>query len=221
MTKAPIALCYCRVSTAGQVEHGASLDAQEATLRAEAERRGLEALVVRDEGMSGKNLRRPGLQRALQMLDKAQAALLLAVRIDRVSRSVADFATLLERSQRKGWSIAFTSSPVDTSTAPGRFSAHVLIAAAELERGLISDRTREALAQRKAEGVILGRVVPDSMHGTYRRVLALHDAGQSLAGIARTLNDEQVPTSRGGTWHPSTVRRIVTSETGRRMRLAA
>lgn len=219
MSKAAnVAICYCRVSTAGQVEHGASLDAQEAILRAEAERRGMGVIVIRDEGVSAKDMRRPGLQQALRALDRHEASLLLAVRLDRVSRSVSDFAGLLQRAERRGWGVAFTSSPIDTTSAAGRFSAHVLAAAAELERGLIADRTREAMARRKAEGAVFGRVVPDSMHGTYRRVLALHDAGQSLLSIANLLNAEQVPTSRGGAWHASTVRRIITSETAKRLR---
>src|SRR5687768_16772734 len=92
----PLALCYTRVSTLGQVADGASLDAQRAILTAEAERRGWECRVIADEGLSGKTLNRPGLQEALELLDGGRADYLLALRLDRLSRSVSDFAHLLD-----------------------------------------------------------------------------------------------------------------------------
>jgi hypothetical protein len=98
----PSCLAYVRVSTTAQADHGASHAAQRATLIAEGARRGWTVEVVADEGLSGKNLKRPGLQDALRRLDRGEASYLMAVRLDRVSRSVADFAGLIDRSTRKG-----------------------------------------------------------------------------------------------------------------------
>ncbi|MCJ1687865.1 recombinase family protein [Rathayibacter sp. VKM Ac-2927] len=215
MTRRLLAFGYIRVSTTDQVENGASLDAQRAALTAEAERRGWDLKVVPDEGLSGKNLRRPGLQAALSHLDKGQADFLMATRLDRVSRSVADFAGILDRSARRGWGIVLLDSGIDTSNAAGRFTGNVLASAAQYERELISVRTREGMAQRKAEGVIFGRTVDQSFLSTYRRVLDLHAAGTSLNGIARTLNDEGTPSAKGGKWFASTVKAIVESETAK------
>src|SRR5689334_19964591 len=96
----PLALGYVRVSTAEQATEGASLEAQQEALTAEADRRGWELEMVSDAGWSAKNLRRPGLTDALVRLDRGQADALVAVRLDRVSRSVADFAALLARARR-------------------------------------------------------------------------------------------------------------------------
>lgn len=141
--------------------------------------------------------------------------MLLSVRLDRVSRSVVDFASMMQRAERKGWALTFTSTAIDTTDPSGRFSAHVMIAAAEFERALISARTKEGMAQRKAEGAVFGRVVDESFLPTYKRVLVLHNAGQSMNHIARTLNGEGVPTAKGGKFYASTIRAMITSETAK------
>ncbi|MFJ2541555.1 recombinase family protein [Microbacterium sp. NPDC087589] len=215
MTK-PLALAYVRVSSLMQVEEGASLDAQEATLREEATRRGWAVEIVREEGKSAKSLRgRDKLTGALERLDRGEAQFLLSVRLDRVSRSVADFASLIDRARRKHWGIVLLSPNLDLSDPSGEFVANVLASAAQYERRLISVRTREGMAQRKAEGVTFGREVASDFLPTYERVLTMHGAGESLNAIARTLNQEGVPTAKGGQWYPSTVRAMVTSQTAK------
>ena len=217
----PLALAYVRVSTIDQAEHGASLDAQEAMLTAEAERRGWDIEIAREEGKSGKSIEgRPVLKAALARLDRGEADILLAVRLDRVSRSLTDFAATYDRAARRGWALVLSASGIDTTATAGpaaKFSAQIQAAASELERGLISVRTREGMAQRKAEGATFGREVAAEFLPTYERVLAMHAEGASLNGIARTLNDEGVTTAKGKTWHASTVRAIVTSETAKRL----
>jgi DNA invertase Pin-like site-specific DNA recombinase len=207
------AILYTRVSTTDQMENGASLAAQESTLRAMAERRGWDVVVKREEGRSAKNMNRPELQEALRMLDRGEAHVLVAVRLDRVSRSVRDFATLLDRAQRRGWGIAFSETDIDTTTPGGMLTVHVLSAAAQFERALISVRTKEGMAQKAKEGQTFGREVAADFLPVYRRVLDLHAAGASLNGIAATLNVEGVATAKGGKWYASTVRAIVTSKT--------
>lgn len=214
---APLALAYVRVSTVDQAEEGASLDAQESALRAECEQRGWKVEIVREEGRSAKNLRRPALQAALTRLDRGEAAYLVAVRLDRLSRSVADFASLVDRARRKGWGLVLQSPALDLSDPAGEFTANVLASAAQYERRLISSRTREGMAQRKAEGATFGREVAAEFLPTYRRILDMHAAGQSYNAIALQLDAEGVPTARGGKWAAATVRRVVTSETAKRL----
>ncbi|MGN7965057.1 recombinase family protein [Microbacterium sp. 22179] len=212
----PLALAYVRVSSLMQVEEGASLDAQESTLREEADRRGWDVEIVREEGKSAKTIKgRDRLTEALERLDHGEAQFLLSVRLDRVSRSVADFASLIERARRKQWGIVLLSPNLDLSDPSGEFVANVLASAAQYERRLISVRTREGMAQRKAEGVTFGREVAAEFLATYRRVLTMHSGGESMNAIARTLNAEGVPTAKGGKWYASTVRAIVTSETAK------
>lgn len=213
MTK-PLALAYIRVSTTDQVENGASLEAQRATLIAEADRRGWDVEVVADEGLSAKNLNRPALQAALTRLDKGKAQFLLAVRLDRVSRSVADFAGLLDRATRRGWGLVLLSPNIDTSDPAGRFTSNVLASAAQYERELIGARTREGMAQRKAEGVVFGRVVAANMLPVYQSIATMHDAGMSINSIARLLTEQAIPTANGGVkWYASTVKAVLSSQT--------
>lgn len=214
----PLALAYVRVSSLMQVEEGASLDAQEATLREEASRRGWDVEIVREEGKSAKDIKgRTKLTDALDRLDKDKAQYLLSVRLDRVSRSVADFASLIDRARKHHWGIVLLSPNLDLSDPSGEFVANVLASAAQYERRLISVRTREGMAQRKAEGITFGREVAADFLPTYRRVLTMSAEGLSLNAIARTLNDEGVPTAKGGKWYASTVRAIVNSETARNL----
>lgn len=214
----PIALGYARVSTTAQAVDGASLEAQQAMLMSESSRRGWHVEFVIDEGFRGKDMRRPGLTNALQRLDAGEVGVLMAVRLDRVSRSVADFAALLERAHRRSWRLVLLSPTLDTEEAAGKFTAHVLAAAAQYERELIAARTREAMAQRRLEGQHLGRprVVPEAV---IERVVSERAAGSTLRDIADGLTGDGVPTARGGSqWRTSSVQGLLASLTGERLR---
>jgi DNA invertase Pin-like site-specific DNA recombinase len=209
------ALLYVRVSTDEQADMGASLEAQEQALMVEAVRRGYDFEVVREEGKSAATIdKRDKLVEALDLLDKHKADVLMAVRMDRLSRNVGDVDALMRRSRKKGWGIILSGEKIDT-TPDGEFRTYLDAALAQRERGMIGLRTREGMAQRKAEGQHMGRSVAADFLPTYRRVLAMHADGESLNAIARTLNSEDVPTAKGGKWYPSTVRAIVTSETAK------
>lgn len=213
----PLALLYVRVSTDDQAEHGASLAAQEAALIEDATRRGWDYEIVREEGRSAKTLNRPALRDARERLNRKKdpATYLMAVRLDRISRSVADFAALVNEARSKGWGIVLQSPNIDFSDPAGEFTANVLASAAQYERALIGVRVKEGMAQKKREGVHVGRSADPAMFDTYRRVLALNSAGMGYNAIARLLNEEDVRTARGGAWHASTVRAMVTSETAK------
>lgn len=209
----PLAIGYTRVSTIDQATDGASLDAQRGALHAEADRRSWDLEVVADEGFSGKDLRRPALVSALDRLDRGEADALLVLRLDRVSRSVADFAGLVARANHRGWRLVICDPALDTADGAGRFTAHVLAAAAEYERDLIRARTREGMAQRRAEGIHLGapRIITKAV---VDRILALRADGQSMRAIAAKLTADGVPTARGGrAWSSSTIQAVLGAAT--------
>lgn len=221
MTK-PLALAYVRVSTTEQADAGASLAAQRAMLTAEADRRGWAVEIIEDAGKSGKSLKgRDGLVSALNRLDRGEASYLLSTRLDRVSRSVADFAGLVDRAGRKGWGMVLLSPNIDTADPAGRFTANVLASAAQYERELIGARTREGMAQRKAEGVHVGRR-PTLEADLVARIVTMYETqDMGLSAIARTLTSEGVPTARGGAaWSPSTVQGVLKSTTAQTIRAA-
>ena len=213
----PLALAYIRVSTADQVDHGASLSAQREALTVEGVRRGWDIEIVADEGVSAKTLNRPALQSALHRLDSGQADFLLAIRLDRISRSVTDFAGLLDRAGQKGWGLVLLSPNIDTSDPAGRFTSNVLASAAQYERELIGMRTREGMAQRKSEGVRMGRPRVLDL-AVYKRVLAMRESGHAMSRIAAELTAEGVPTALGRpTWYASTIKAILESETSKEL----
>jgi DNA invertase Pin-like site-specific DNA recombinase len=208
------ALGYIRVSTDEQTASGLGLDAQRRALRAEARHRGWHLELVVEEGRSGKDLRRPALLDALDRLDRGEAHLLVVSKLDRLSRSVKDFGSVLERAQKRGWSVVCLDLGVDTTTAVGEFTANVVASASQYERRLIGQRTRDALAERKAQGVRLGRpqVLPEDV---VTRIVSESLNRMSLRRIAFGLTADEVPTARGGSaWSASSVQAVLQSQAG-------
>jgi DNA invertase Pin-like site-specific DNA recombinase len=206
------AVAYLRVSTEEQAVSGLGMAAQEAAVRAECVRRGLPLLALyADPGVSAKNLDRPGLREALAVLDAGEASVLVVAKLDRLTRSVHDATGLMLAAERAGWGLVALDVAVDTTTPQGAAMAQVLAVFAELERRLIGERTRVALAALRAQGMTLGR--PRTMTNDVRqRIVSAHTSGSSFSQIARELTAEGVPTSQGGAkWYPSTVRAVVLS----------
>jgi DNA invertase Pin-like site-specific DNA recombinase len=207
----PKAIGYCRVSTDGQVSSGAGLSAQRATLQAEADRRGWDLEVIVEDGLSAKDLNRPALAAALNRLDRGEADVLIVSKLDRLSRSVKDFGSLLDRAAKHRWSVLCLDLGVDTTTPVGEFTANVVVSASQYERRLIGQRTKDALAAKKAAGVRLGRPRQLPVE-TVQRIVAAKAQSASLAEIARRLNEAGVPTSQGGVqWYRSTVQAVLRS----------
>jgi DNA invertase Pin-like site-specific DNA recombinase len=204
---------YVRVSSREQADSGLGIEAQDHAIRAECERRGWHLVrIERDAGKSGKTMRnRPGLARALGLIESGKAGTLVAAKLDRLSRSVLDFAGLIERANKAGWALRVLDVDVDTSTPNGQLVATVLAAVAQWERQLIAARTAEALAVLRAQGRQLGRPSPVTAD-VAGRVSSLRADGRSWAVIAATMADEGWPTATGGRWHPTTVRRIWLAE---------
>lgn len=205
-------VAYLRVSTDEQAASGAGLEAQRATIIAEADRRGWTVVDWHsDEGISGgKGVEhRPGLAAAIDAIERGDAAGLLAAKLDRVSRSVLDTAALMEQARRGGWELVTCDLAIDTSTPAGEATASMMAVFSQLERRLISQRTREALAVKRAQGVRLGRpsLVPREV---VERIVEAKASGYSLRAIAVVLTEDKVPTAQGGSkWYASTVKAVL------------
>src|SRR5688572_22184515 len=148
------AIGYVRVSTDEQHHGGAGITAQKTAIKAECERRGWQLLriVGEDAGASSATLERAGLQRALDVLDRGAAEVLVVAKLDRLSRSVAQGAQVMDRAQRKGWALVALDFGLDTTTPAGEMVANVILSTAQYERRLIGQRTRDALAAKREQG---------------------------------------------------------------------
>jgi DNA invertase Pin-like site-specific DNA recombinase len=213
---------YIRVSTGKQGKSGLGIEAQRAAIVRFATAEGLEVLTEFVEVETGKGSdaleRRPRLKEALARAKKAKARVVVA-KLCRLSRDVAFISRLM--SQRVPFIVAELGADADP------FMLHIYAALAEKERALIADRTRAALAQKKAQGTVLGNRTnlrdaqakgvatnQKAADGFAANVLPIvrqiKAAGVTThRGIAQALNDRGVRTARGGSWHDSTVRNLL------------
>lgn len=195
---------YVRTSTHDQ-EAGATAQAKEITRTCKA-RKALELVTIVEEHVSGATLERPGLQACIEELREGRADGLMVTKLDRLSRSTRDAAELFKVFADNNWELVILDPAVDTSTPWGKAVASFVAVMAELERDLISERTKAALAVRKAQGVRLGQapLIPDDV---IDRMQDLRRAGLTYQEIADRLTLDGVPTARGGAiWRKSTVR---------------
>lgn len=206
------AITYRRCSTREQRDSGLGLQAQTAALEATVAARRWEHVADFHDVATGTTRRgRNGLEAALQMLDTGQADVLLATKLDRVSRSVSDFAGLLDRARRNGWAVKLLDPDIDLTTATGELVAGILSQVVQWEARIISERTTVALAEVRRNGTRLGRPV-EMDPKVRRRIVRMRARGMSLQRIADTLNGDGTPTATpGARWHASTINRVVRS----------
>lgn len=206
----PLFLAYTRVSTEEQASSGNGLEAQRAAIDAAAKVRGWSMEHFTDAGVSGKVIG-PQLAEVLQLLASGQADGLVVAKLDRLSRSIINAATIIKHANEQGWSLVALDLGVDLTTAAGRMVAHNLMGFAEYERDLISERTKAALAAKKARGERIGRPRL-AKPVVVNRIVKARKAGDTFGAIARALEADGVLSPQGNpTWEPSTVRRIYNS----------
>lgn len=218
---AATAVAYVRVSTDEQVTSRAGLEAQRAAIEAESCRRGWAVVDwYADEGVSGSKCieARPGLTAAIEAIEDAKASVLMVAKTDRVARGLRTLLDVIDRTECAGGAVVSVDGTIDTSSAAGRFQTQIMGSVAELERALVSDRTKAALAVKRAEGVRLGR--PSTLPSEIvTRIVKAKARGASLRTIAAELTTDAVPTAHGGaTWHATTIKRVLEGQDAERIR---
>ena len=215
-------VAYYRVSTKQQQRSGLGIEAQRATVARFAETEQLTIIAEFVEAETGKGAdaldRRPQLAAALAAARSAKCPILVS-KLDRLSRDVAFVAGLM--AQRVPFIVAELGRDADP------FMLHLYAALAEKERRLIAERTRAALAVRKASGARLGnptnlieagergraaaQVTADELaRGLLPVLRAIKAEGaQSIGAITTALNERKVPTPRGSRWHVSSVMNLL------------
>src|SRR4051812_40253919 len=153
-------LGYARVSTEEQASEGVSLDVQQEKIAMYCQLHGLTLVGIEvDAGVSAKSLDRPGLAAALARLDSGEVEGLVITKLDRLSRSVADWNRLIDGhfGAVGGRQLLSVSDSIDTRTAAGRLVLNVLMSVAQWEREIIVERTREAIGHKRRQGERIGR----------------------------------------------------------------
>jgi DNA invertase Pin-like site-specific DNA recombinase len=218
MTKGTRVVGYIRVSTDEQGSNGGGMAAQRDAIQAEAKTRGWQVVEVYSDVASGKDMKkRPGLADAIASIERGEGDALVVSKLDRLSRSLLDFASLMERAERKHWELVVLAERFDMTTSGGRAMAGMLAVFAQWERDVIRERTRDALAAKRRAGTLKGKIgrpgwkteslIPPDVR---RRILRLSRGGMSRSAIARLLNAEDVPRAAGGVaWYPSTIKRVL------------
>jgi DNA invertase Pin-like site-specific DNA recombinase len=185
--------------------------------------------IIADEGYSASNLKRPGLQAALAMLRSGRASTLIVVKLDRLTRCVKDLGTLCEHyfSDGKPYALLSVSDSINTRSASGKLVLNVLTSVAQWEREAIADRTKEAMAHLKLQGVRVGGVPfgwryssevdangrrlivkhPEEQKAI-KRICALHLKQTPAPQIVQRLEQEGLP-SRGKRWRTSSVYQVL------------
>ena len=215
-------VAYIRVSTAGQGKSGLGIEAQRQAVQRFADTEGCELIGEFVEVETGKGAdaldRRPKLTAALSAARKAKGAVVVA-KLCRLSRDVAFISGLMAHR------VPFIVAELGAEADP--FMLHIYAALAEKERRLIAQRTRDALAAKKAQGAVLGNrtnlTEAQAMGAAANRKAAVDFAANVLPiirqieasgitgprAIATALNARGVRTARGGEWHHSTVRNLL------------
>ena len=225
------AIGYIRCSTQEQADSGLGLDAQAERIRAYGVLKGLDAIdLITDAGESGgKPLgSREGGQRLLTAIRERRADAVVLLKLDRGFRNATDCLNTVEQWERKGVALHILDlggNAIDTTSAAGRFMLVVLAGAAEMERNLTRERTKSAMAVKRANGQRIGTVpygfdlsadgvalVPnETEQAVIGDIKAMRSRGMKLKQIASELTARVVPTKTGKSsrWTHQAVARIV------------
>jgi DNA invertase Pin-like site-specific DNA recombinase len=220
------AIGYVRVSTDQQADEGVSLDAQRARIEAYAVASGLQLVeIIEDAGVSGGTPleSRAGGARLLAAIRKGKLDV-IALKLDRLFRDAADALTVTRAWDRASVGLHLVDvggQAINTGSAMGRMFLTMMAGFAELERGIIAERTAAALRHMKAQGQVYnhaplgyraqdGRLVAiDEEQVVVAEIRAMHTQGKTLREIAGDLNDRGIVGKRGGKFHASTIRAVL------------
>ena len=165
-TKRQRCAIYTRKSTeAGLEQDFNSLDAQRASCEAyiaSQSQEGWKPLPARydDGGISGATLERPAVQQLMADIEANKVDVVVVYKIDRLTRSLTDFAKLVDLFDSHDVSFVSVTQQFNTTTSMGRLTLNVLLSFAQFEREVISERIRDKVAQSKAKGIWMGGPVP-------------------------------------------------------------
>lgn len=207
------AVIYIRVSTDEQKRSGLGAEAQEAACRAFCVARGYEVLgVFKDLGVSGRDdpEGRRGFGEVLELYKAHPAVRIIIHAVSRLSRRQSHLWRLLDSKGSWGLPVESASEPFDTVSPMGRAMLGMLGVWAQLEADMCSERTKAALAARKARGFCLGpKHTIEVDYELVESIVKMRKQGFSLSRITRELNLQGIPGIKGGRWYEMSVSRVL------------
>jgi len=136
-----------------------------------------------DGGVSGGTLERPGLQRLLSDIEEGLVDVVVVYKIDRLSRSLADFAKLVEVFDRNGVTFVSVTQSFNTTTSMGRLTLNILLSFAQFEREVTAERIRDKFAASRKKGMWMGGVPPYGYRVEHRRLVTDEDRAEHVRWI--------------------------------------
>ena len=200
------ALGYTTVARPEDAERQLKLEARQIQLACKNRGLPLKKLVRDLESHGGADLTRPGLSFALERLAQGEYTCLVVTSLDRLTRSAANLGTLIYLLEERRTRLIVVDIDLDTGTEEGRVAARALVKVSGLERRKLEEQTRKGLEAARDKRRSSGRPAVADRPTLRRRIAEMRAGGMTLQAIADTLNDEGVPTLRGGAqWRPSSV----------------
>jgi DNA invertase Pin-like site-specific DNA recombinase len=213
-------LGYVSVEQNGDPEAGGMRE-QAQSIDSLCRRRGWHLLeLVRDVEAAGSgSLKRPGLMYAVERVAKGEASCIVVSELNRLTNSAADLSRVLESLARTDGRLVIMDVGLDTASDAGRVAANSLLRVGSWERRRVLESTRKGLAAARARRAAAGLPAVEDVPALKQRILEMRGDGLTLQAIADQLNDEGVPTLRGGQlWRPSSVQAALGYRRPRRRR---
>ena len=218
---------YCRVSSDERLDQEFnSIDAQKEAGHAFIQSQAHEGWIpvaddYDDPGFSGGTMERPALKRLLSEIERGRIDIVVVYKIDRLSRSLADFARMVEIFDRNHVSFSAVTQQINSATSMGRLMLNVLLSFAQFEREVTGERIRDKIAASKRKGLWMGGMPPLG-YDVQNRQLVINDAEAAIVRrifqemltigsptrIAERLTSEGITTkawkTQDGRWHAGT-----------------
>ena len=217
---------YIRVSTDEQAKHGFSIRAQQEKLTNYAQIKDWEIYKIYiDEGISGKNLEREGIQNLINDVINNNIKNVLVFKIDRLTRSTKDLIDLIELFQNYNCDFNSLTEAIDTSSPTGRMFIKIIGLFAEFERETIVERIKLGLERKVKEGYSLCSSTPsygyERPRGTkiqkinqeekqiVEKIYTMYLNNQTISDIRKYLNSKNIKTKKNKTWNNKTIINIL------------
>src|SRR5216110_2578810 len=133
-----------------------------------------------DGGFSGATMDRPALQQLLEDITAGRVDTVVVYKIDRLTRSLADFAKIVEILDARGASFVSVTQQFNTTTSIGRLTLNILLSFAQFEREVIGERIRDKIAASKKKGMWMGGIAPLGYAIEHRKLVILHEEAETV-----------------------------------------